>query len=135
MVDDMIVKFIGVARIICSSCNFFILLTKEDRKELVLVQQLIEHFFINLLDLIFDLKYILRSEPLQDLVFLHEISVVYEWRFLSEIHEGWNVENVIFFGSIRARDLNEVDTEKIGFAVDFLQRFHDFVTFRAVFII
>jgi hypothetical protein len=111
------------------------ILTKENRDELVLFQQLLQHLLVHLFDLVLDLEDVLRGQPLEDSLGLGQVALVDHRRLLAEVHERRQVVQSLFCSSFGAADLDKVDAEHVGFPVDVFQVFQDFVALGTVFVV
>lgn len=57
--------------------------TEEHGEEVVLVEQFVQHFAVHVLDLVLDLKHVLRGQPDEDLVRLVQVTVVQQRSLLA----------------------------------------------------
>ena len=110
-------------------------LTKIDRHKLIFIQKFLQKFPVDFLNLILRLEDVLRGEPGEDHLAVHEVAVVDDGRHPPEVDEGGGVVDVVLPRRVGVVVLDEVDAVRVGFVVDLLKAFQDRVTLNALIVV
>lgn len=106
-----------------------------DGDKVVFLEELLQHFSVDLLDLIASAKHLLRRQPLQDGLLVGEVALEGDGVLLSEVDQCRSIVDVEMFGCCQVVIFHEIDPVQISLVVDVFQGLENDITFGAVLVI
>lgn len=133
--------------------------TEEHGEEVVLVEQFVQHFAVHVLDLVLDLKHVLRGQPDEDLVRLVQVTVVQQRSLLAagegkgfrinlhlqnrspkvscipEVDQRRYINNFVFLHRSIAGNLHKVNAKQVCFAINLLEDLQNILAIIAFLVV